>query len=60
MVVIQTVDNCSAAKAFKCFDFETAVERPVQRCMAEPHVASGVKTRTTDLSASTILSVNFV
>lgn len=54
MSVIRTVVSWSVGKAFQSSEIETAEERAVQKCLAEPYVVNGVVNRSIDAPALTV------
>lgn len=58
--VVRAVFSQSGGKAIPSSAFQPAVERAVQKCLAEPHVVSEVWTSTIDAKAFAVPLVNVV
>lgn len=54
MTVIRIVGKQSVAKAFRSFASQSTVKRAAQKCLAKPHNAYAMATRTIDLLALTV------
>lgn len=51
MAVVRVVFNRSVEGAFQSTFFQRGVERAVEECLADPHVANGIATHTINLPA---------